>query len=387
MIKRLLFLLTGLLACIRLSAQPAQLILSQEEGRITFAVDEVALPDYHCGWKTAGSKMASYLNRNIDGDLFSDWEAEILANSFADVDNLYDIGEDVVFKMLLMAWCQHRPVVLTPDAIWLIICQQFSRIVNQDPERYRSVLVNHAGKKELQVRSTDLFSEHADWEGLIGQFTAEIDKYTNNGLATTLVADFSTTGTDERIASEVTLMDVVKPYFEYLAIYAVCGIPSITLTGTPDDWRKVLEKTRALETFGMGWWTAELEPILQEFIKAAEGQPDYWFWKDIVCKSRPRKVQGPVCARHQPKMTKFDGWFLKFFPYDNKGKTPKKVNISQTMLPETVVVPFKYQVVSLEGVVLEETSLELVAGIVGVLEDPQDYTMTPKIGWFVRTVK
>lgn len=51
------------------------------------------------------------------------------------------------------------------------------------------------GKKELQVRSTDLFSEHADWEGLIGQFTAEIDKYTNNGLATTLVADFSTTGT------------------------------------------------------------------------------------------------------------------------------------------------------------------------------------------------
>ena len=86
-------------------------------------------------------------------------------------------------------------------------------------------------------------------------------------------------------------------------------------------------------------------------------------------------------------MTKFDGWFLKLFPYDNKGKTPKKVIISQTMLPETVVVPFKYLVVSLEGVVLEETSLELVAGIVGVLEDPQDYTMTPKIGWFVRTVK
>lgn len=387
MTKRFIFLLIGFITCISLSAQPAQFILSQEDGRITFTVDEVDTPKDHCGWEMTGDRLASELNINTDGDLFSDWTSKILTNSFTDVDNLYYIGEDVVFQMLLKAWCQHRPVVLTPDAIWLIICQQFSHIVNEKPEQYRSVLVNHEGKKELQVKSNDLFSEQADWERVIGRFTAEIDKYTNPGLATTLVADFSTTGTDERIASEVTLMNVVKPYFEYLAIYVVCGIPSITLNGTPDDWRKVLEKTRALEAFGMGWWTSELELILQEFVKAAEGRPDYWFWKDIVCKSRPRKIKGPVCARRQPKLTKFDGWFLKFFPYDNKGKTPKKVDITQTMLPETVVVPFKYQVVALDGTVLEETPLELVAGIVGVLEDPDDFTMTPKIGWFVRTVK
>ena len=387
MIKRLLLILSSLIAYVNLYAQPAQLILSQKEGRITFAVDEVDILDNHCGLKTTGSKLSLDLNRNIDGDLFSDWEPKILANSFADVDNLYDIGEDVVFQMLLKAWCQHRPVVLTPDAIWLIICQQFSHIVNENPEKYRGVLVNHEGKKELKVESNDLFSNQADWKGLISRFTAEIDKYTNNGLATTLVADFSTTGTDERIASEVTLMDVVKPYFDYTAVYAICGIPSITLTGTPDDWRKVLEKTLALEAFGLGWWTTELEPILQEFVKAAEGHPDYWFWKDIVNKTRPRTIQGPVCSKRQPKLTKFDGWFLKFFPYDNKGKTPAKVDITQTMLPETVVVPFKYQVVNLDGVVLEETTLELVAGIVGVLEDPDDFAMTPKIGWFVRTVK
>ena len=387
MIKRLLLILSSLIACVYLYAQPAQLILSQKEGRITFAVDEVDIPDNHCGVKTTGSKLSLDLNRHIDGDLFSEWEPIILANSFADVDNLYDIGEDVVFQMLLKAWCQHRPVVLTPDAIWLIICQQFSHIVNENPEKYRGVLVNHEGKKELKVESNDLFSNQADWEGLISRFTAEIDKYTNNGLATTLVADFSTTGTDERIASEVTLMDVVKPYFENTAVYVICGIPSITLTGTPDDWRKVLEKTLALEAFGLGWWTTELEPILQEFVKAAEGHPDYWFWKDIVNKTRPRTIQGPLCSKRQPKITKFDGWFLKFFPYDNKGKTPAKVDITQTMLPETVVVPFKYQVVNLDGVVLEETTLELVAGIVGVLEDPDDFAMTPKIGWFVRTVK
>ena len=387
MIKRFLFILAGLHVFICLYAQPARLILDLGDGRITFAVDKVDPPKNHCGLKRTGSQLAADLNRNPYGDLFSDRKTEILANSFADDDNLYGIGEDVVFQMLLKAWCQHRPVVLTPDAIWLIICQQFSHIVNENPNRYRRVLVNHEGKKELRVKSNDLFSEQADWEGLISRFTAEIDKYSSSGLATTLVADFSTTGTNERIASEVTLMDVVKPYFEYTAFYAVCGIPSITLTGTPDDWRKVLEKTKALEAFGLGWWTTELEPILQEFVKAAEGHPDYWFWKDIVCKARPRTIQGPSCAKRQPKQTKFDGWFLKLFPYDNSGKTPAKVNITQTMFPETVVVPFKYQVVNLDGIVLEETTLELVAGIVGVMEDPEDFTMTPKVGWFVRTVQ
>ena len=387
-VKRLLFILIVTFACTRLSAQPARLILSQEEGRITFAVDEVDPPETHCVWKVSGTQLARDINRDYSGDFFSDWwEPEILANSFADADNLVDIGEDVVFEMLMRAWCQHRPVVLTPDAIWLIICQQFSHIVNENPDRFRGVLVSHQGKKEIQVQSNDLLSEQADWEGLIGGFTSEIDKYTNNGLATTLVADFSTTGTDERIASEVTLMDVVKPYFEYEAIYAVCGIPSITLTGTPDDWRKVLEKTRALEAFGMGWWTSELLPLLEEFVKAAEGRPDYWFWKDIVNKSRPKTIQGPLCSKRQPRLTQFDGWFLKFFPYDNKGRTPRKVDITQSMLPETVVVPFKYQVVTAGGTVMEETSLELVAGIVGVIEDPDDYTLTPKIGWFVRTAR
>ena len=165
--------------------------------------------------------------------------------------------------MLLTAWRQHRPVVLTPDAVWMVISQGFSYYVNKHPEEMSSLLVNHEGKKELRIRTYDeLFSSQADWQSLIAQFTAEIDKYTVNDIATTLVADFSTTGINERIASEVTLMDVVKPYFNYTVIYGICGIPSITLTGTPEDWRKVKQKTLALNAFGLDWWVNDLEPIL-----------------------------------------------------------------------------------------------------------------------------
>ena len=370
-------------------AQPAKLILEREEGRITFAVDKVDPATSSISWSRNGMEIARQLNlKDPTSGPFSDWEPEIIANSFADEKDLHLVGEDVVFQMLLKAWCQHRPVVLSPDAIWLVICQQVSHCINQNPEDYRAMLVSHDGKKTLEVRTTEeLFSGSPDWPKLLAAFSSQIDDYTINDVATTLVADFSTTGIDERIASEVTLMDVVKPYFEYIITYAVCGIPSITLTGTPDDWRKVLEKTRALESLGFGWWVSELEPILEEFVKAAEGNPDYWFWKDIVKKSRPQTIQGPTCGRSSKPQTKFDGWFLKLFPFDNKGRTPEKVTIMQYMLRETVVVPFRYKIVDDAGNVLSENPMELVAGIVGVQEDAQTFALTPKIGWFVRTAE
>ena len=368
--------------------QPARLILAQEAGRITFVVDDDIDPPASAGigWGRNGEETARDLHRKPDGLIFTDWEPEIIANSFADELDIQDIGEDVVFQMLLKAWCTHRPVVLSPDAIWLVISQQVSHCINENPKKYRSLLVNHEGKKDLSViTDKEVLSEAADWAEIIAEFTSQIDKYTNNGIATTLVADFSTTGVDERIASEATLMDAVKPYFDYELIYLACGIPSITLTGTPDDWRKVLEKTRALKPLGFGWWVADLVPVLKEFIKAAEGEPDYWFWKDIVMQSRPENIQGPSCGEDPDPETQFDGWFLKLFPFNNDGRTPETVTVSSSVLPETVAVPFKYKIVDGDKV-LSETPMELVAGIVGVTEDPTDFTLTPKIGWFVRTV-
>ena len=64
--KRLLSILIGPLACVWMSAQPSRLILDQEEGRITFAVDDVGLPNRHCGLKMDGSELAVYIHRNFD---------------------------------------------------------------------------------------------------------------------------------------------------------------------------------------------------------------------------------------------------------------------------------------------------------------------------------
>jgi hypothetical protein len=72
----------------------------------------------------------------------------------------------------------------------------------------------------------------------------------------------------------------VKHYFEFEMLCG-CGIPSIELTGTVDDWRKLRQKAEVLKRFGLAWWTEELFPVLDHFVSAAAGQPDLKFWKSV----------------------------------------------------------------------------------------------------------
>ena len=109
-------------------------------------------------------------------------------------------------------------------------------------------------------------------------------------------ADFSTTGKTERMASQITLMSTVKAYFDYLVVVGVCGLPSITIEGTPDDWRKVLDKTRRLSVYGIEDWVDELEPILEEFVAASKGKPNVRFWQDIVKRDRIDEITRSSCV-------------------------------------------------------------------------------------------
>ena len=59
------------------------------------------------------------------------------------------MGKDNFFKCFVQAYADHRPLVLSPDVVWLIISQGFSRYVNAHTEEMRGLLVFHEGKKDL----------------------------------------------------------------------------------------------------------------------------------------------------------------------------------------------------------------------------------------------
>lgn len=293
--------------------------------------------------------------------------------------------QSIFFNCMVEAFANHYSVTLSPDIIWTVISQQFSHYINLDPEKYRDKLVNHEGKMELSVETKyDLYSPKVEWDKILSDFDAQIAKNTKGNMADMMRADFSTTGTTERIVSQVMLMSTVKSFFEFQVFYAMCGIPSITIEGTPDDWRKVMKKTEEFRNFDLGWWVDDLTPILQEFVKAAEGNANNDFWRNIVKKDRPKGMKDSGCGGFEKDATELDGWFLKFIPFSNSGRTPQKVIIdSDDMLPNVASAPFIYKAIDKTGKVMSETPMNLIAGLVGIDVDQKNRFMRPRVGWMV----
>ena len=378
----------------------AQKIISKSEGKITFVVDKNLKPidvKYYTSEEFKETDISqtknyrvSYNGKEIaetitkDGTISGE-PKNIIATSFDNEDGLLYYGKDAFYKCIIDAYAKHQPITLSPDMIWLLICQGFSRYVNAHAEEMRPLLVSHSGKIDLTVEtSDDLFSGKADWEKLMNDFSSQIEKNTKTDIAKTITADFTTTTPAERIASQVTLMESMKSYFEPIAILVVCGIPNITIEGTPDDWQRVIEKTKNLQSYKIGTWLNDLEPILNEFVKAAEGKPRQEFWQNIVKKKKIDELNRGGCSLTKP--TIIDGWILKFFP-DKDGHTPDSVPPLKNMPDEYVRTGFKYKILAPNGSVLKETQMELFAGFIGAQIDRRKKLITPKIGWLARVAE
>ena len=309
-------------------------------------------------------------------------DPQIIATSLTEELNLKSFGEDAFYQCVIKAYANHQSITLSPDMIWLLISQGFSRYVNSHAEQLRPLLVSHSGKAELEVESfKDLLKEKADWGILIDGFASKIGQYTKDDIAETITSDFTTTGPSERIASQITLMESLKTYFDYSIVYAGCGIPTITLKGTPDDWKRVIDKATKLEQYGLGDWIKQLRSVLEEFVVASEGNPHQRFWQKIVKKRRASKFKGGICSPKKPTM--IDGWILTFFP-DDDGVVFDQVPFFNKMPANKVYVPFEYRIVEPNTrEVISKTTLELWAGFLGVEEDINKNMLTPIIGWYV----
>ena len=247
-------------------------ILSREKGKsITFRVDpDLPEPTGERLQMMNGQKLISkFLNRaEVPGDA-----ERVVGSGFGQEEYAY-YGENPFIKGMIDAFADHRPVVLSPDVIWFLICQGFAHYVNDNPEQLRDLFVDHDGKIDLVVQTgKELLSGEADWESIVDSFYLQIRDNTKGGIADIMSQKFSTTGVNEHIVSEIVLMETCKSYFNYIVMYLSCGIPSITLTGTPEDWQSILDRTRKLRAYGIDWWVDDLEPILEEFVKASNGNP------------------------------------------------------------------------------------------------------------------
>ena len=299
----------------------------------------------------------------------------IIAKSEAP-DSLVSYRYHSFFQGMYQAYADHRPFVLSPDMIWLLISQGFARHINANQESMRNELVDFSGKLSLIVREDKKLEDPTlSWEKIFPQFTKQISQYTGNHLTELLTCNFSTTTSLEKVASEITIMEAMKPYFEFIVMYIVCGIPEITLEGTPEDWEKVLDKARRLKEYKLEWWISELEPLLEEFVKASKGEVNKDFWRNMFKYHSQKRYGAPNII---------DGWIVKFFPYDKEGKRNNLKQLEgRNCLPDEIVkVDVKYQEVYPDAV--KETPLEFWAGFIGLEQNNKTFALRPQIGWMVR---
>lgn len=298
---------------------------------------------------------------------------------------LVNFGPHSFLQGMYRAYAEHRPFVLSPDMIWLLISQGFATHVDIHAEELRSQIVDHSEKISLIIMDNRIRIDdpNAPWEKLFPQFADSMRAYTKNGIIDLLTADFSTTTPTSRIASQITVMKAMENYFEYIYIYAVCGIPEVTLLGTPEDWQKILNKTRQLARYNLSWWVDEMVPVLEKIVETSKGKIDRDFWRSMF------KIHdtGPIgCSPSSANGKRyFDGWIVKFFPYDNEGNRNDLHQIEDRIeLPDEIVkTDLKYQIILPNGAILT-IPLELWAGFIGLEQDPATFALTPTIGWMIR---
>lgn len=280
------------------------------------------------------------------------------------------------FDGMHQAYADHRPFVLSPDAVWLLICQGLSYHVNFNAEALRHMFVDFEGKKTLIVVSNgiSLDNPNSPWERYFPDFTKQIAKYVGDSLVNTLTCNFSTSTAVTRTASQITIMSAMQEYFNY-KMYEICGIPQVILEGTPEDWHTIVERTETLRKYKLDWWVDELLPILRKIEKAANGEVDTEFWRGMY---KQHDLKHEMCG--DPYYIA-DGWIVKFYPYDaDKYRNDfKGIRDGAYNLPaEIVSVPLEFT--DING---QKTNLTLRTGFIGLTQDSTTFALRPEIGWFI----
>lgn len=205
------------------------------------------------------------------------------------------------------AYSKHLNWIISPDDVWIAIMSAFAQYVDTHSEEMRSSFVKHDGQIELEAYGSGTIYT-ANYDDLIDQLRNKIDKNTVDEVAPWIECGFSTTTQKERTVSKLILMGAMKNYFTY-KMSLECGIPTVTLLGTLDDWTNIRSRIDLFAKYGLEEWRNVLAFVLDKFIDSYKGTVNKDFWNGVV--NKHYGFSGPDYIT---------GWILTFIPFDSEGK-------------------------------------------------------------------
>ncbi len=280
------------------------------------------------------------------------------------------------------AFSEHRPLVLTPDSIWITLAQGFAQHINNHAETLSSHFVRYQCRETMNIEIFQFPTQPNQWNDAVQNWALLIRDRVGADLYRLLECNFSTTTQITKTVSQIVMMDAFKKYFNYMMVM-ICGIPVITLEGTVEDWENIRDRVQSMTQYGLEWWTTRVLPICEEFVQTASGKPSLEFWQAI----------------HQdndlPCNDDITGWITDLFPYlkhpitdipsiqnpilkierakltVNDGISPRSFPLGLSEVPITIQTPNN-----------QKHQLALIAGFIGVSQN-EDSSLQPEIGWAV----
>ena len=142
-------------------------------------------------------------------------------------EEIFSYEKSSLIKGLVLAYKNHYPITVTPDMIWILILQGFSRFMEKYENLVRERFVTFKGKKDLKVERLQYSPSTATkevWDGIIKEFVEKIGKNVGQETIDNLECNFSTTTQVTQVTSHVSIMSAMKQYFTYKVLMAGCGI-------------------------------------------------------------------------------------------------------------------------------------------------------------------
>lgn len=273
--------------------------------------------------------IKSELDLQTPDNYFSQYE---YANKLIDRQNDYRTQNNFV-NAFLDAYNFHKTLKIRPDDIKLQILTIISICVNNNPEKFRSYFVDFEGKKDLIVKST-VFS--ADY--FCKKFAELLEEnIKDKEFATHYTTRFTTTNQIISTVNNITLMNTLKEYFSYTMMLE-CGIPSVILEGTDDDWNQLNESYIFFKKiFGeteLKDWFRHFDKIMELFMIMRKGESTNYIkemWKRVISYI-PQGSGGDKII---------GGWVRLFVPYNGNNKIIRGLNKDIPCLDLTKSEPIK----------------------------------------------
>ena len=269
------------------------------------------------------------------------------------------------FDVVALAYAKHYSLEINPDDIWLMILDGFRLHVKNNREKLKEKFVAPGTDTAVAVmdNSLNLESTHKEWFWTIANLFDSLQAKLPQKTGIPLKTKFSTTSPVDYNISRTMTMAVASQYYSYY-VYTLCGIPTIKVNGTKDDWMLLKDSFNKLaDQLDMKWWANGLNPVLDEFVNTFDGKINLKHWKNIYKSFKPEGCGNPH----------FNGWISRFLPYtknDNSGedKYVKHTNWDEPL--DNYNLPKGITFVDIQWSYLgEKIPLKLYTGFIGTQVD------------------